>query len=281
MSSWDKVPQRLFFTQRLFIDSKEGKITSMSTRPREVSSLGIYHVIYRGVGKQRIFEEDDDYGKFLAVLQKYQPICGYKILAYCLMSNHIHLLIKPDEMPMSRIFQRVIPSFVYWYNKKYERVGSLFQSRFKSRPVNNSNQLLTVIRYIHQNPIKAAICDHPAQYQYSSYKDYFDNDLIDSSIVRSIVNDAFFLSFNCAENDDQCMDIDDERPRMKDERAANIMQRLSGCSNVTQFQQLDVKVRDEVLYDMWSAGVSVSQASRVTGISYGVIRRVIASAGRK
>ena len=250
----------------------------MPSRPREISSLGIYHVVYRGVNKQRIFEDDDDYGKFLTVLRKYQPICGYRIIAYCLMSNHIHLLIKPGEIPLSRIFQRVIPSFVYWYNKRYERVGSLFQSRFRSRPVNTISQLLTVIRYIHQNPIKAAICERPEQYRYSSYKNYFGSDLIDSTFVRSMVNEEFFFSYNCTENDDQCLDIDDERPRMKDERAVNIMQRLSGCSNATEFQQIDVKVRNEVLYDMWMAGVSISQANRVTGISYGVIRKVIASA---
>ena len=247
----------------------------MPSRPREISSLGIYHVVYRGVNKQRIFEDEDDYGKFLSVLRKYEPICGYKLIAYCLMSNHIHLLIKPGKIPLARLFQRVIPSFVYWYNKKYERVGSLFQSRFKSRPINTSSQLLTVIRYIHQNPVKAAICNHPKHYKYSSYKDYYDNDLIDNSFVRSLVTDEFFFSFNCAENDDQCLDIDDERPRLNDERAAKIMKRLSGCSNVTEFQELDTEIRNDVLYDMWMAGISVSQANRITGISYGVIRRVI------
>ena len=102
----------------------------MSTRPRLSSSLGIYHVVYRGINKQRIFEDNEDYEKFLSILRKYQPICGYKLIAYCLMSNHIHLLIKPGEVPLPRIFQRIIPSFVYWYNKKYQRVGSLFQARF-------------------------------------------------------------------------------------------------------------------------------------------------------
>ena len=247
----------------------------MPSRPREISSLDIYHVVYRGVNKQRIFEDDDDYGKFLAVLRKYEPICGYKLIAYCLMSNHIHLLITPGKIPLARIFQRVIPSFVYWYNKKYERVGSLFQSRFKSRPINSSSQLLTVIRYIHQNPVKAAICSHPKQYQYSSYKDYYTNDLIDNSIVRSLVTDEFFFSFNCAENDDHCLDIDDERPRLNDDRAAKIMKRLAGCGNATEFQELDTEIRNDVLYDMWIAGISVSQANRITGISYGVIRRII------
>ena len=249
----------------------------MPSLPRKPSSLDIYHVVYRGVNKQRIFEDDDDYGKFMTVLRKYEPICEFKLIAYCLMSNHIHLLIKPGKIPLARVFQRISPSFVYWYNKKYERVGALFQSRFRSRPVNSYSQLLIVIRYIHQNPVKAAVCNYPNRYKYSSYRNYFDNDLIDGSFVRSMVSDEYFFDFNCAENDDRCLDIDDEQPRMKDERAVKIMQRLSGCSNATEFQRLDEDIRNDVLYDMWMAGISFSQANRITGISYGLIRRVINS----
>jgi len=231
----------------------------MSTRPRLSSSLGIYHVVYRGINKQRIFEDNEDYEKFLSILRKYQPICGYKLIAYCLMSNHIHLLIKPGEVPLPRIFQRIIPSFVYWYNKKYQRVGSLFQARFKSRPVNNRSQLLIVTRYIHQNPVKA-------------------NDLIDSELVLSEVSKKDFIDFNCEKNSDLCLDIEEEIPRLSDEIATNIMQRLSGCRNVTEFQSLDIDRRDNVLCSMRKAHISMKQASRITGISYGVIRKALALA---
>ena len=243
---------------------------------RHECDSNIYHVTARGVGQQVIFESDEDRRQLGLLMRACLGKFDVELFAWCFMQNHIHLLIKPGKIPLARIFQRVIPSFVYWYNKKYERVGSLFQSRFKSRPINSSSQLLTVIRYIHQNPVKAAICNHPKQYQYSSYKDYYNNDLVDNSFVRSLVTDEFFFSFNCAENDDQCLDIDDERPRLNDERAAKIMKRLSGCSNATEFQELDTEVRNDVLFDMWIAGISVSQANRITGISYGVIRRVIA-----
>ena len=247
----------------------------MSSPARKPSSLYIYHVVYRGVNKQRIFEDTEDYNRYLSVLRKYQPICNYKIIAYCLMSNHIHLLLQVGNMPLGRIFQHISPSFVYWYNKKYERVGNLFQSQFKSRPINDISQLMIVIRYIHQNPVKAAICRHPGQYEYSSFRNYYDDELVESSIVKSAVSTDFFYSYNCAENDDQCLDIDDERPRLKDERAVKIMQRLSGCSNTSEFQKLDRDLRNEVLFDMWMAGISIRQANRITGISYGVIRRVI------
>ena len=247
----------------------------MPTPKRKISSLGIYHVIYRGINKQDVFEDQEDFEKFLEVLRRYEPICGYKILGYCLMTNHIHLIIKPGEIPLGRIFQRVIPSFVYWYNRKYERVGSLFQSPFKSTPINSDSQLLTAVRYVHQNPVKAAICKKPKDYKYSSYKGYFSNDLIDASFVQSILTEAEFFSFNCARNDDHCMDIDDERPRLNDDRAQKIMQDLSGCDNVTQFQALGTEARNKALREMCKAGISINRASRMTGISYGVIKKAI------
>ena len=194
------------------------------------------------------------------------------------MSNHIHLLIKPGEIPLSRIFQRIIPSFVYWYNRKYQRVGSLFQARFKSRPINSRPQLLIVTRYIHQNPVKAAICSHPRKYKYSSFRGYFDNDLIDSDLMLSETSKNDFVKFNCEENDDLCLDIEEEIPRLSDEIATSIMQRLSGCRNVTEFQSLDIGRRDNILSSMHKARISMKQASRITGISYGVIRKALALA---
>lgn len=90
-----------------------------------------------------------------------------------------------------------------------------------------------------------------------------------------------FFRFNCEKNDDQCMDIDDEKPRMNDSRAAKIMHKLTGCRNVTEFQALAAKVRDEMLCKMRTAGISLSQTSRITGISYGVIKKATASVGSR
>ena len=253
----------------------------MSTRPRLLSSSGIYHVVCRGINKQCIFEDEEDYEKYLSILRKYQPICGYEIIAYCLMSNHIHLLIKPGEIPLPRIFQRISPSFVYWYNKKYQRVGSLFQSRFKSRPVNSIEQLMVVTRYIHRNPVRASICSHPGRYKYSSFRDYFANDLISSKLILSEMSKKEFFEFNCVEIDDFCLDIEEEMPRLNDEIAVKIMNRISGCMNVAEFQALELNQRDEALVKMHKARISIKQASRITGISYGVIRKAILKSAQK
>ncbi len=91
--------------------------------------------------------------------------------AYCLMGNHVHLLMRTDENdePMGQIFRRICAQYVYWYNGKYERVGHLFQDRFRSEPIENDAYLLSVLRYIHQNPVKAGMVHDMADYPYSSY----------------------------------------------------------------------------------------------------------------
>ena len=109
----------------------------------------------RGINRQQIFEDAEDCHKFLTILTEYKAQCGYSIYAYCLMGNHIHLLLKEGTESLEQVFKRVCGKFVYWYNAKYQRTGHLFQDRFKSEPVDTEAYLQTVIRYIHQNPVIA------------------------------------------------------------------------------------------------------------------------------
>ena len=88
------------------------------------------------------------------------------------MSNHVHLLIKETENNISTIIKQIACSYVYWFNRKYERVGHLFQDRFRSEPVDNDEYFLTVLRYIHQNPVRAEIVACAEDYVYSSARDY-------------------------------------------------------------------------------------------------------------
>ena len=245
------------------------------TPKRKISPTGIYHITMRGINKQNIFETKEDFEKFLEILRKYESICDFKLLGYCLMNNHVHLIIKVGSMPLGRIFQHISPSYVYYFNNKYKRVGSLFQSPFKSRPILTDNQLLIVLRYVHQNPVKAGICKEPKDYQYSSFNNYFANDLIDASFVQAIIDKKEFFEFNCAPNNDHCMDIEDEKPRLNDDDAKEIMYKICACRNVTQFQALKPPKRDSALRDMWKAGISMAQANRITGISLGIIKKAI------
>ena len=143
----------------------------MPRQARRKSESGIYHIILRGINQQQIFEDEEDSRRFLETLSKYKEQCGYEIYAYCLMGNHVHILLKEGKENLTLVLKRIAGSYVYWYNWKYHRSGHLFQDRFKSEPVEDDAYFLTVIRYIHQNPVKAGICRNVDGYKFSSYNE--------------------------------------------------------------------------------------------------------------
>jgi len=111
----------------------------MSRQAREHSGTGIYHVMLRGINRQDIFEGDEDYRMFIRILSGLfsrpsndltSTICACHIYAYCLMPNHVHLLLREKEWELKEIMKSIASSYVFYFNKKYGRVGHLFQDRF-------------------------------------------------------------------------------------------------------------------------------------------------------
>lgn len=229
----------------------------------------------RGVNQQQIFEDQEDCDKFLQVLKDCKAISGFKLFAYCLMGNHIHILLQEINEPIELLMKRIATRFVYWYNIKYQRAGHLFQDRFKSEPIEDDAYFLTVLRYIHQNPIKAGICKAVEACENSSYNEYFKNsDLIDSDFVFDIIAKEDFASFNNEKVFDSCLDIED-KPKIKvtDEQAKKIIEKVSKCKNVAEFQALDIKIRDKCLKKLRERGLSIRQISRLTGVSFNIVRK--------
>ena len=183
----------------------------MPRTARKKSESSIYHVMLRGINKQRIFEDREDYERFLFLLERYRETCGYRVYAWCLMPNHIHILLKEGNEPLYSVFRRVGASFVYWYNLKYERTGHLFQDRYKSETVEDDTYFLTVLRYIHQNPVKAGLCNFPDEYLYSSYSHYFKRGNIDSDFILGMISKDEFFRFHEESSGDDCMDIERRR----------------------------------------------------------------------
>ena len=247
----------------------------MPRQARKKSSVGIYHIMLRGVNQQQIFEEQEDCDKFLQVLKDCKAISGFKLFAYCLMGNHIHILLQETNEPIELLMKRIATRFVYWYNIKYQRTGHLFQDRFKSEPIEDDSYFLTVLRYIHQNPTKAGICKNVASYENSSYNEYFKkSDLIDNDFVFEIIAKDDFASFNNEKVFDACLDIEDkQKTKVTDEQAKKIIEKISKCKNVAEFQALDVKIRDKYLKKLHESGLSIRQISRLTGISFNIVRK--------
>ena len=90
----------------------------MSRKPRELSPTNIYHVVIRGADRQILFEEKTDYQKYLHILEYYKSECNFELYAYCLMSNHIHLIIHINDIPLSSVFRRINTSYAVWFNMK-------------------------------------------------------------------------------------------------------------------------------------------------------------------
>lgn len=111
----------------------------MTRKPRARSSSGIYHIILRGINRQSIFEDDEDRVKLIESFARYKEVSQCRIFAYCLMDNHIHILLQEVKEPISKILQRVSSSYVIWYNRKHERCGHLFQERFRSEAVETNS----------------------------------------------------------------------------------------------------------------------------------------------
>ena len=199
----------------------------MPRQARESSGTGIYHVMMRGINHQNIFEEQEDYYQFLTTLdvmaQSYEsdgtPVGrNYILYAYCLMSNHIHLLIREREDTIGMAIKRIASSYVYYYNHKYSRDGHLFRERFKSEPVNDIAYFVTLLRYIHQNPLKAGMVERVKDYEFSSWGEYIDKDstlfpLCDTRTVLSRIpfNDLDELVNDPLSDDIVCLDIGNVR----------------------------------------------------------------------
>lgn len=248
----------------------------MARQARIQSKTGIYHIILRGNNKQQIFLEDDDYKKFLKIIMSYKKICGFEMLAYCLMGNHIHLLIKTGETDLASIMKRIVVKFVYYYNVKYVRVGHLFQDRFKSEPVEDDAYLLQVVRYIHQNPIKARIIENPEDYIYSSYREYIksktDNAFVDTDFVMDMISVKEFKKYHqYVDYKCKCIDVVDSACKISDDKGLEIIKELCIEMNFTNINEQPKEMQREFASNLKKQGLSVRQIVRLTGLSKRVV----------
>ena len=248
----------------------------MPRQARRNSESGIYHIMLRGINQQQIFEDEEDGFRFLETLSKYKEQCGYEIYAYCLMGNHVHILLKEGKENLTLVLKRIAGSYVYWYNWKYRRCGHLFQDRFKSEPVEDDAYFLTVIRYIHQNPIKAGICKNIDGYKFSSYNEYINKpNLVNVDFCLGIIDKEQFIEFNNEFNDDICLDIRDNDFRLTDDEALKIIWKICKCKSVSDFQKFDKIKRNYYIEKLYKHGLSIRQISRLTGLSRKIVENNI------
>lgn len=245
---------------------------------RRLSESGFYHAINRGVSRSTIFEDDEDYLVFLRLIESSMKRAPIEVHAYCLMPNHYHLLLRDTEQNLSAFMRHLGASYALYFNEKYERVGSLFQSRFKSECVEDDAYFLTVLRYILQNPAKAGIARMDA-YPWSSLDAYRGR--TNNNKPSNIVNTGFaaemtggvenLLAFVRAENDDRCADFPCQNTTSDEELRVFTRERLGVPPS--KVASLPRKQRNAALAAMKAAGFTIRRIERVTGVSHGVVAR--------
>lgn len=165
----------------------------MARKARIEFEGAFYHVIIRGNQKQKIFKGTDDFLKYLEILSAYKERYGFFLYAYVLMSNHVHLLIEMHKTPPSKILQGINQSYTMYFNRKYKTVGHLFQGRYKAILCDRDEYLLALVKYIHNNPIRANITETFDEYQWSSHRSYVQKakrqDIVDTDQVLRIFSE--------------------------------------------------------------------------------------------
>ena len=256
----------------------------MPRKARVMSATGIYHVMLRGVNRQQIFYDEEDYAYFVKTLDRFKYVCGFRLYAYCIMGNHIHLLIQEGLEPVEGVIKRLSNSFVYWYNMKYERTGHLFQGRFKSEPVNDEPYFYTVLRYILRNPVVAGMCHSPEYYSYSSAKEYIQGTrgITDILPVRNRYGRKELIKYIMQENDDDCLELKRYVRRGKtDTMAKNLILEEFGTYSPAVEDNQNRKSFNESVRRILARGVSIRQLSRLTGISKKIIENAKKETGDK
>lgn len=143
------------------------------------SSLGtsFFHVIVQGINKEYIYDKKEYIEKYLELINKKKEEYNIQILAYCIMSNHAHLLIyAEDYKQMAKFMHKINCIYAQYYNNSKNRVGVLFRNRYVSEPIYREDYLLNCINYIHMNPVKANMVNKCSEYKYSSYNQFIKNE---------------------------------------------------------------------------------------------------------
>jgi len=242
----------------------------------------MYHIIFRGISRQNLFEEDSDYLKLKEIIKKVKTEMKAELYAYCFMTNHVHLFIKENNTgDISKIMTKILSHYATWFNIKYLRSGSLFANRYKSEPVEDDRYYLGLIRYIHQNPLKAHLVNNIGAYPYSSYHEYCSNisDITDIDFSLDMLHDdrktaiRQFIELNKCELEES-FDITESQRKSPQYIRRIIMSEIDGKEPAI-IEEMPKPERDVLIRKfVFEKGISKSALERATGISRGTIIRI-------
>ncbi len=204
----------------------------MARQARKKSESGYYHIMVRGNNKERVFEKAQDKEKVIEILQKIKDENAIIIYAYCLMDNHIHIVLKDKKNEIGMTMRRFGVFYSRYYNKENKRVGHVFQERYKSEAIEDESYLMAVIRYVHKNPVKAKIVKQLDEYVWSSYSEYINDskELVSIEDILGINVQAYkkglkdFIEFHKEDDNRVFLEDREEQEEMEISKAWDIVE---------------------------------------------------------
>lgn len=235
----------------------------------------------RGNERKNIFIDDKDKLRFMETINQMKDGQRFKLHAFCLMDNHVHLLISEGTEDIARVIKRIAVSYVFYFNKKYKRVGHLFQDRFKSESVEEDNYILSLARYIHQNPVKAGMVKNPGDYQWSSYNGYIDkNSYICEALDKEMIMDMFseereiaksrFVKYMNEDSTDEFIDLKGKIETVDEEEAHVILE------NLLNDRKIENEMPDDLIREFKElTGLSNRKVAEITKINKEKINKIV------
>lgn len=241
----------------------------MARSPRKKAYTKVYHIIIRGINKQDIFLDNQDLRKFRKEIKRVKEKYQFEIYAYAFMSNHVHIIIKDKNENLELMMKSLTVSYSNYFNKRYERIGHLFENRFKSHAVEDDSYLKNVIRYIHKNPENAGL----KPYIWTSYYEYISNTpkIITTNQVMSLFENNInnFKLYHRIYQKNQDYDKDYEMiTKLQDEDAIKKIQEILNEPNLIKIQNYEKSKKNDAISKILKLeGITKVQMARILGIN--------------
>lgn len=247
-----------------------------------------YHIILRGINKQEIFIDNIDRQKFLKIVKETKGKFTYNIYLYVLMDNHVHIVINDEKQDISQIIHKLCTTYALYFNKKYSRVGHLFQNRFKSIGVDDEKHLLNLVSYIHNNPVKEGLGNIDT-YKWSSYKEYVYNNglkIADTDFILNFFGEnrdkaiKRFIEYNSKIDEKSYLEAKlSVESKITDEEAIMYIKKVMRLENIFIINNYNKNIRDFYIYKISQIeGLYNKQIARILGISERNLFRIIKKA---
>ena len=213
----------------------------MPRKARKEIKSKFLHVMIQGINREYIFNKEKDIKAYLRIFKEKLKSVDLYIITYCIMNNHAHFLIFTEDIDMiSELMRKVNTSYAIYYNKNYIRCGYVFRDRYKSEEISSREYIVNCIHYIHNNPVKAKICQKQAEYKYSGYKEFKNKAyLVNKNKVLRILS-KYNINLNTILTEDltEYNFIDDINPEDKNKLKLVLLNEFLEQKNITNIQEL-------------------------------------------